>query len=158
MDILKEFIRIVDCLNAHSIDYALCGGLAVALYGYPRFTGDIDILLLRDDLPRVKEALKTVDYSIAAGPFPFDSGTTKAREVHRISRIEEGEVFTLDILIVNDILRDAWKGREKYDLEGREIRIVSRSGLLAMKALAGRDQDRLDIQKLEEMAHDRDER
>lgn len=158
MDILKEFIRIVDCLNAQGIDYALCGGLAVALHGYPRFTGDIDILLLRDDLPSVKEALKSIDYSIAAGPFPFDSGTAKAREVHRISKIEGGDVFSLDLLIVNDILRDVWKGREKYDLEGREIRIVSRSGLLAMKALAGRDQDRLDIKKLEETARDRENR
>jgi hypothetical protein len=158
MNLLNEFIQIVDCLNAHGIDYALCGGLAVAFHGYPRFTGDIDVLLLRDDLPRVKEALKTIDYTLAAGPFPFDSGTAKAREVHRISKIQEGAVFTLDLLIVNDVLRDAWKGREKYVLDGREIRIVSRSGLLEMKALAGRDQDRLDIKKLEETARDRENR
>lgn len=150
MDLYRELTSIIDCLNARGIEYAVCGGLAVAFHGYPRFTGDIDIMLMPADLPRAKEALRSIDYSIAAGPFPFDSGTPRAREVHRISRIEGGEVFALDILIVNTMLEEAWKGREMFDLDGRTIRVVSRAGLAQMKRLAGRDQDLLDIKKLGE--------
>jgi len=149
MDLYAELMSIVDCLESNAIDYAICGGLAVALHGYPRFTGDIDIMVLPGDLQRLKESLKTIDYTIAAGPFPFDSGTPKAREVHRISKIDGSDVFTLDILVVNRMLDDAWKTREIFGLEGRKLRVVSRPGLAAMKRLAGRDRDLLDIKMLE---------
>ncbi|MBP7585082.1 MAG: hypothetical protein KBA61_13665 [Spirochaetes bacterium] len=59
-------------------------------------------------------------------------------------------MFALDILIVNTMLEEAWKGREMFDLDGRTIRVVSRAGLAQMKRLAGRDQDLLDIKKLGE--------
>ncbi|MBP7585083.1 MAG: nucleotidyltransferase family protein [Spirochaetes bacterium] len=71
MDLYRELTSIIDCLNARGIEYAVCGGLAVAFHGYPRFTGDIDIMLMPADLPRAKEALRSIDYSIAAGPFPL---------------------------------------------------------------------------------------
>ena len=148
MDLYAELTAIIDCLDDHSIDYALCGGLAVAVHGYPRFTGDIDIMLMIEDFPRAKNALKTIGFSIDAGPFPFDSGTERAREVHRISRIVKGDVFTLDILIVNDMLMEVWNGRELYELEGQKICVVSRQGLITMKTLAGRDRDLVDIKNL----------
>jgi hypothetical protein len=36
----KEFLQL---LNDHEVDYLLIGGFAVALYGYPRPTDDIDV-------------------------------------------------------------------------------------------------------------------
>lgn len=43
MKIKDELLKITHCFETNSIDYALCGGLAVAVHGYPRFTRDIDL-------------------------------------------------------------------------------------------------------------------
>ena len=45
MDIQQELRALIVALNGASIEYALCGGLAVAFHGYARFTKDIDILI-----------------------------------------------------------------------------------------------------------------
>ena len=52
MDLYKEFFIPVDLFSRNDIDYAVCGGLAVAFYGYPRFTKDIDLLLVVSDASR----------------------------------------------------------------------------------------------------------
>lgn len=35
-------------LNEANVDYALSGGVAMALYGAPRFTKDVDVLVLAE--------------------------------------------------------------------------------------------------------------
>jgi hypothetical protein len=44
MDILDELKTITADLDNEEIDYALCGGLAMAIYDLPRATLDIDYL------------------------------------------------------------------------------------------------------------------
>ena len=43
MLIIEELFRIVDAFAANQLEYAVCGGLAVAIHGRPRLTVDIDI-------------------------------------------------------------------------------------------------------------------
>jgi len=52
----KEFIR---SLNDNNVRYLVVGGYAVAFYGYPRFTKDIDIFFRNSELnvKRIKKAL-----------------------------------------------------------------------------------------------------
>jgi len=45
MDILEELKELIKKLNQEEIEYALCGGLAMAIYALPRATLDIDILI-----------------------------------------------------------------------------------------------------------------
>ena len=40
------FETVFDALNKAGVKYLVVGGAAVNLYGFPRFTGDLDILLL----------------------------------------------------------------------------------------------------------------
>ena len=41
----KEFLKL---LNSHRVKYLVIGGHAVGFYGYPRFTGDIDVWVSTD--------------------------------------------------------------------------------------------------------------
>jgi len=149
MDLYEELVAVLDLLEAHDVDYALCGGLAVALHGYPRFTKDIDLLTLPGEAERAAEILEEAGFVFRAGRVPFDVGRPEEREIFRLSKIDEGgEVLTLDFLIVNDRLREAWDTRELFRWQGREISVVSAEGLAMMKKLAGRDQDLLDLKKL----------
>jgi hypothetical protein len=44
MKLKEELLKIAARFERSGIDYALCGGLAVVVHGYPRLTKDIDAL------------------------------------------------------------------------------------------------------------------
>ena len=41
----KDFEDFIKSLNKNKVKYCIIGAFAVGLYGYPRYTGDIDILV-----------------------------------------------------------------------------------------------------------------
>ena len=150
MDLYEELEILVDKLSDEGIDYAVCGGIAVGLHGYLRFTQDLDILVQPSDVQRISNAVRELGYVFDAGRIPFNVGGLGQREIHRISKIEDDEVLTLDLLLVDSVYQDVWDDRRHFHWEGRKLQIVSLDGLLKMKRLAGRDQDLLDIKKLTE--------
>lgn len=60
MDFHQDFADLCSLLNARGIEYLIIGGYAVAFYGAPRFTGDLDILIhpSADQVSRALAALK----------------------------------------------------------------------------------------------------
>ncbi|MDR1813319.1 MAG: nucleotidyltransferase [Tannerella sp.] len=48
MALNKDFKEFIGLLNAHEVQYLVVGGYAVALYGHPRYTKDIDIWVSSD--------------------------------------------------------------------------------------------------------------
>ena len=44
MSLRNEMFQLVRALDSANIPYALCGGLAMAVHGWPRATLDIDLL------------------------------------------------------------------------------------------------------------------
>jgi hypothetical protein len=148
MDLYSELLHLIDALNSAQLGYAVCGGIAVAIYGYPRFTKDIDLLIRSEDLARVLKTIEPRGFIDAAGSISFDTGGPQERVVHRISKIEGAEILTLDLLLVSPALEDVWQQREMFQWQGRALQLVSAEGLAKMKRLAGRDQDLLDLKKL----------
>ncbi|MBI4422419.1 MAG: nucleotidyltransferase family protein [Elusimicrobia bacterium] len=61
-----DFAATVRALGAvfedKGIRYALMGGAALGVWGYPRQTMDLDFLVNRDDLPSLDEALTAIGY------------------------------------------------------------------------------------------------
>jgi hypothetical protein len=146
---LYDELRVVlEALDQAGVEYALIGGLAVAVWGAPRATKDIDLLVLRDDLTRAKEALRGRGFTREALPFQFKDGC----EVHRINKVDAaGNLMTVDLMMVDANLEAAWQGRTRLPLDEREVVVISRQGLIAMKARAARPQDLADIQNLQEI-------
>lgn len=148
MNLRQEFLAILDALQQARLDYAICGGFAVGLHGYPRLTTDIDLLVRPDDLERVREVLATVGYSLDSGLITFAAGKPTEHSLWRVSRAEGSDLITVDLLLVSPFLQDVWDGREELLLGARRVRVVSRGGLLKMKRAAGRLKDLDDIEKL----------
>ena len=148
MDLYEQFAGLIDELASRRIDYAVIGGIAVAIHGYARFTKDIDLLVRPEDLDSVREAARARGFTIEAGFIPFGVGTAHAHECFRISRIEGRQVLSLDLMIVNAEFEDVWRERRLIPMEGRSVQVVSADGLKKMKLWAGRDQDLLDLKKL----------
>ncbi len=148
MTLYEELLRLVGSLEAERIDYAICGGIAVAIHGYARFTRDIDILIRRDDIERVRALARKLEFDLEAGLIPFGKGTPKEREVFRVSKAAGPDVLSLDLVLVSPILEDVFASRVLVSWQQRTLQVVSRDGLAKMKRLAGRDQDRLDLKQL----------
>lgn len=148
MDLVDAMFQVTDAFARAQVPYALCGGLAVTVHGATRSTRDIDLLVLAEDVERVVALLRPLGWRFRAIPMTFDAGTSRARTVHRVSRIDDGVVNTLVLLEVGDAFRPAFDGREAHDLDGRAVVVVSREGLGALKRMAGRPQDLADLGKL----------
>jgi hypothetical protein len=59
LDLFEELKAVIASLDKGGVPYALCGGLAMAVHGYPRATVDIDIVVLANDLGRVEKVRGT---------------------------------------------------------------------------------------------------
>ncbi len=147
-----ELLKIVRCLNDADIDYALCGGLAVAVHGYVRATKDIDILICHESLPSARKVLAPIGYDLEAGIFKFDHGTERETQLFRVSRADGPTMTTLDLMLVTPILEVVWNERETVKAYDTEIKVVSKAALIRMKELAGRYQDLADIESLRKIS------
>jgi len=151
MNLKAELISLIDLLNEAGVNYAVCGGLAMALHGHVRGTKDIDLLILKHDLEQIKDIAEKAGFYIPAGIIPFGIGTEDAREIYRVSKVIDDILVPLDLLLVAPSLQEVWNGRIVVEFEGRKTYAVSREGLIAMKRTAGRSQDLVDIEVLEKM-------
>jgi hypothetical protein len=148
VDLLRQFEAIVDALNAAGVEHAICGGFAVNIHGHVRTTTDIDLLVRRESVDRALAALRPLGFDLDAGTLPFDHGTPRAREVRRVTSIEGTDALTVDLMVVTTVFDDVWRTRERLSWRGKDLTVVSREGLAAMKRLAGRHQDLADLEHL----------
>jgi hypothetical protein len=153
LDLYEELRSLIAALDEHKIEYALCGGIAMAIFGRPRATVDIDLLILAESLDEMIEVAKALDYTIRGLDMSFAS---EAIEIRRISKIDQetGFVLSLDMLLVTPQIQKIWDSRVRADWEGGKLSVVSRDGLIALKKLGGRPQDFADISTLMEDAED----
>jgi hypothetical protein len=149
LDVRTELLRVVNTLKSATVEYAVAGGLAVAIYGYPRATRDMDLLVQEKDLKRIEHAVAAIGYTQPSGILPFDAGKKTERRIFRISKAEGEEFLTLDLILLTPLLERIWATRKTVEISGEDLTVVSREGLLEMKRIAGRPQDIADISKLE---------
>lgn len=149
MNLVDELHAVARALHEANIPYAVCGGVAVTIHGATRTTKDIDLLVLRADLPRVLDAVRPLGFAYAALPMTFEAGTPRERSVQRISKLEAGEHLMLDVIVAEGALAGMLEGSVVLELPAGPLSVVAREKLLAMKRLAGRPQDLADLQKLE---------
>jgi hypothetical protein len=146
-DLLTELAQLTDALEAADIEYAVCGGLALTILGFPRATFDIDILIRPESLDSSFEIAKAFGYDIHGLDMSFKE---RAVEIRRVSKIDDdGEVLPLDYLLVTPQVEDVWNDRMTVEWQGRAMSIVSRPGLITMKHMAGRSKDLIDIDRME---------
>lgn len=149
--LVDELNSLVDGLDEAGVQYAVCGGLSLAIHGHPRATLDIDLLIEDVDLENALEVGQGRGFNIRGEDLSFKGGSI---EIRRISKIDSvGEILTVDFILVTPDLSDVWEGREVVQFARRDLWVVSRDGLMEMKRISGRPQDLVDIDTLE---HDKD--
>ena len=148
MDLFAEFQSLVRVLNEANLDYAVCGGFALAVHGFPRATQDVDLLLPEASLPVLRAAAEPLGYR--SQPRPLDLATGQVR-IHRFTKFAglDEDALVLDVLSVTPATQAAWDGRVVIETVFGPLPVVSREGLISLKRLRGSGQDKDDIRNLE---------
>lgn len=144
---LDEFTSVTNALNGRGIDYAVCGGWAMAILGFPRATIDIDLLILAEDLDEVWRVAQSFGYDVEGLPLHFHDGKIEIRRISKIDK-ETKSLITIDFLLVTEALKEVWQTREEFEWEAGKVFSVSQEGLIFMKTISGRLQDLADIERL----------
>ena len=148
IDLYTEFYALTDALSAANVPYAVCGGVAVAIHGYTRFTRDIDLLILPEDERRALDVAAQRQFLFEGGRLPMGQGAVSDWEIVRVSKVVGRDLLALDLLLVGPSIQSVWDSRGTAEFNGRRIPVVSREGLRQLKLIAGRKQDRLDLEQL----------
>ncbi len=144
--LLEELSELISALNENGVEYAVCGGLALTIHGFPRATFDIDILIRPESLEAGYKIAEKFGYDIRGLDMSFKD---RAVEIRRVSKIDDdGEVLSLDFLLVTPQVEDVWETKEKLIWQNKNLMIVSREGLIKMKELAARAKDLIDIDRI----------
>jgi len=147
MDLLEELINLTVKFEEEKIEYALCGGLAMAIYAFPRATLDIDIMIEAEMLERAKKAANEVGFQIDTGKMEFKGGVI---QIYRLTKIlsESSDPLVLDMLLVTPGIRQVWESRQHISWEKGALPVISPKGLIQLKSLRQSGQDQDDIKHL----------
>jgi hypothetical protein len=145
MEISQDFKEFIQLLNKNNVKYLVVGGYAVAMHGFPRYTGDIDFWV-NPDKENAEKLVKTL-YEFGFGSLDISiNDFTKENSIVQLGFPPE----RIDIITSVDGLTfdDCWK--EKKEVVSEEILIdyISLHHLIINKKASGRDKDLLDLKNL----------
>lgn len=117
MSVLIEELRsLIEVFNNHDIEFALCGGLAVAAHGLVRATQDIDFLIREESLDKAFAAAAQVGFDIRGLDISFKEESV---EIRRVSKIVGQDVISLDLLLVTHMWKMFGKAAKIVNLQER---------------------------------------
>lgn len=148
MLIIEELYRLTEVFAKNGVEYAVCGGLAVAIHGRPRLTVDIDLVVAAEDIERAAEIAASVGFDDVSGWIDLPLNKLGMMRLYRLNKISGTELLTLDLLEADSSRNTIFADREIFDVDGRAIQSLSRAAIIAMKRNSDRTKDRLDVELL----------
>ena len=148
MNLTEEFAALVAALARAEVEFAVCGGMALAMHGYPRFTKAIDLLIEPERLNSALAVAQERGFTDDVEVFRLGQQSGYSCEIHRVSKFQGDDFLTLDFILASGVLEKVWADRQRFQWQKHPLEVVSPSGLAKMKHMAGRPQDLADIQNL----------
>lgn len=147
-------LKLCDTLNKHKVDFAICGGWAVALHGVVRGTVDVDIAvaMTKQNLALAEKALMDLGLRsslplTANEVFNFRKEYIEKRNLIAWSFVNpKNPIEVVDIIITYAKKNLAVK---VVTLNGKKVPVLAMEQLIAMKKKSGRPQDLEDARALE---------
>jgi hypothetical protein len=143
----SDFKELLQLLNNHAVEYLLVGGYAVAYYGYPRATGDIDfwLALSSENAARVVTVLDAFGFGA--------TGVTTELFLQPDKIVQMGvPPMRIDLLttLSGVTFADCYARRITDEIDGVVIQIISLADLKRNKQASGRLKDLNDLVELPE--------
>ncbi|WP_425395073.1 hypothetical protein [Aeoliella sp.] len=146
-----DYKDMLSALSDAEAEYMIVGAYALAAYGNPRATGDIDIWVrpTPDNAKRVWNAivafgaprrmLKESDFALPDTVYQIGVPPNRIDIITSISGVE---------------FETAWEHRRKSDFDGCDVNVIGREHLIENKESAGRPKDIADAHWLKEQGCD----
>jgi hypothetical protein len=147
MNTQQDFKELLQLLEKHKVEYMIIGGYAVAFYGYPRFTKDIDIFfeISQDNIAKLIKAL--IEFGFPEKDLKNDLFATK------------GNVITFGVApvrvdLLNEISGVEFSEAKKHRARGKyselEVYFIGKDDLIRNKLSTDRLHDKADAEELKD--------
>lgn len=141
----KDFKEFLQLLNSKKIKYLVIGGYAVAFYGYPRATGDLDIWIAisKENARRLVETLKEFGFNV---PQLQEGIFLEKRKVVRMGN----PPLRIEVLTFIDGVEfsKCYRKRQAVTIDGIKVNFISLQDLKKNKEASARHRDLDDIEHL----------
>ena len=151
-----EYLDLFKNIGEANVRYLICGGLAVNIYGIPRMTADIDLLLdfEQENILSFEKIMSLFNYKPIL-PIQLNSLTNAAKrnELKKEKNLIAFSYFnsvenmmSVDVLIDSPLsFEEMWNAREERKVDNVAVNITSVEHLIEMKKYSNRTQDKQDV-------------
>lgn len=146
--LVRALSDLITDFNRRGVTYALAGGWAFSALVEPRATTDIDLLILLEPPSReqVQALVSSLFDSTVIHPAPM---VFQGISIWRIVGIRSDQEVIVDFLLADSVyLRTALGRRHKVSFGTLQVPMLSIEDLVILKMMAGRLQDRADLEKI----------
>ena len=143
MDIHPDFKELLELLNANHVEYLIVGGYALAFYGNPRFTGDLDLLVGTTPV----NAHRIIDTLTAFGFASLGLAASDFEEEEQVVQLGVPPVRVDLITSISGVTwEEAWSGRTEGRYDDVPVFFLGRAQFLVNKRSTGRIKDLADLE------------
>lgn len=145
MDLHNDFKELLELFNAHSVEFLIVGGYALAFHGAPRYTGDIDRFVrpTHENAERILAALRE---------FGFASMDLSPEDFAAPKKAVQLGVPPVRVDIITPVSGVSWEKADAGKVPGRyadtSVFFIGREDFLDNKRATGRVKDAADIEAL----------
>lgn len=154
-----NYEKVFKALNRAKVRYVVVGGVAVVLYGYPRFTQDLDLIVFleKENLGKMFDAMRSIGYAPKVPVLKEQFTDSKTRERWKkekgmivFSFVDSKPPFEMIDMFVGEPIKfkDVYKERKMITTQGIAIPIIGIDHLIRLKKKASRPKDLDDIIQL----------
>jgi len=136
---------VFESLESRQVRYLVIGGIAAVLYGVPRATLNLDVLIDAT----LENAERLLDAFLSAGLTVASLATAEELLANEITIFQDRVRIDVQTSTPGLTFEDAWARRETMTYEKRAFPVVSRVDLIAAKRAAGRPVDLEDVRMLQ---------
>lgn len=142
----KDFLEFLSILKSRDAKFVIIGGVALAYYGHPRYTGDLDVWIVPEDENAVK-VFRAVEEFLgteisAISPDKFISGNKM------MTLGEEPVQIQIRTKLDGVTTQEIWDNRTAGNFGNVAASYIGKEIFIKNKRAVGRTQDLADIEKL----------
>jgi predicted nucleotidyltransferase len=142
----RDFKEFVGLLIKNKAEYLVVGGYAVAIHGYPRYTGDLDVWL-NPTPENAKSIVKTVN------EFGFSSFNLTESDFTKAGNIIQLGYPPLRIDLLTEVdgvsFNECFINRKEVEMDNLIVNFIGYEDLLKNKRESGRPRDIDDMENLQ---------
>lgn len=145
----REFI---ETLRSQKVEFMVVGAHALASFGRPRYTEDLDVFLRRSDENKLRLSKALVEFGIPLPKASVDRLFAEERQMVVLGH----EPYAIDLLTFLDGVdfEGAYTRRTEAEVFGVMAPVISLSDYVATKKACGRPKDEADLALLREVTGD----